>query len=287
MTASKILYKKVAIVGVGLMGGSLGMALREKVLAEKVMGWGRSVSKLRTAQKVGAIGSWTLSREEALDQAGLLVFATPMNVTKQIGPAWFVSVPPGCLITDLGSVKGKVVEELTEITGPSLSYVSSHPLCGSEKTGVTAARPDLFEDRLCLLTPVAKTKKRALSEIQNLWQALGMRVVSMAPLRHDRIMAAVSHLPHLAAAALVNQVGDEKLLDYVGTGFLDSTRIAASDPLLWLEIIRQNRENISRQLELLADNLELLKKIIQEDQVSRLRAWLQNARLRRQKLNNS
>jgi prephenate dehydrogenase len=152
---------------------------------------------------------------------------------------------------------------------------------------VEAARPDLFRGRLCFLTPVAGTKKSAIREVQSLWQALEMRVVSLSPPRHDRITAAVSHLPHLAAAALVNQVGDQKMLGFAGTGLADLTRVAASDPLLWLEIIRQNRENILRQVELLTGALGELKGMLEEEKTPRLRAWLRKARLRRRQLGGS
>ena len=284
---TKTLYKKVTIVGVGMMGGSFGMALKKAGLAKEVTGWGRNESKLKKAQSLGAIDNWSLDRASALDGSNLLVFAAPGEVTAALSQEWMSGAPPGCLITDLSSVKSDLPAALTSLTGPSRYYVSSHPMCGSERSGVEAARSDLFRGRLCFLTPVAKTKKRSLREIQSLWQALEMRVVSLSPARHDRIVAAVSHLPHLMAAALVNRVGDQRLLDFTGTGFADMTRIAASDPLLWLEIIRQNRANISRQLELLADNLELLRKRIKEGQFSHLRSWLQKARLRRRKLNPS
>lgn len=283
----KALYKKVTIVGVGMMGGSFGMALKKAGLAEEVMGWGRSESKLKRAQTQGAVDSWSLERDSALSGSELLVFATPGGVTASLSQEWMAGAPPGCLITDLCSVKGDLPSALTSLTGPSRYYVSSHPMCGSEKSGVEGARSDLFRGRLCFLTPVAKTKKRSLREIQSLWQALKMMVVSLSPSRHDQIVAAVSHLPHLLAAALVNQLGDQKLLEFTGPGLADSTRIAASDPLLWLEIIRQNRKNILRQLDLLTASLTGLKKMVEEDRTSRLRAWLQKARLRRRKLSSS
>jgi len=284
---TKTLYKKVTIVGVGMMGGSLGMALKKAGLAKEVTGWGRNEEKLKKAQARGAVDNWSLEREAALDGAELLVFATPGEVTSALSQEWMAGAPPGCLITDLCSVKRDLPAALTSLTGPSRYYASSHPMCGSEKSGVEAARSDLFRGRLCFITPVTSTRKRSLREIQSFWQALEMRVVSLAPIRHDRIVAAVSHLPHLLAAALINQVGDRKLLEFTGTGLADLTRIAASDPLLWLEIIRQNRENVARQLDLLTASLTELRKMVAEEDGRRLRSWLQKARLRRRKLSGS
>ena len=284
MASSKILYKKVTIVGVGMMGGSLGLALRKKGLTKEVAGWGRNERRLRAARQQGAITSWTHDFRQALAGSELIVFATPMPVTRRLAAEWFPAVPKGCLITDLGSVKGGNVSELTELSPPECGYASSHPLCGLEMSGVSAADPDLFEGRLCILTPVPKTKKRALSEVQKLWQALGMRVISVAPARHDRIVASVSHLPHLLAAALVNRVSDEKLTGYVGTGFMDATRIAASEPGLWTGIVGQNRKEILRELNEYIKSLNSLKKIIEGEGEAKLKSWLQKASLRRKKL---
>jgi len=274
----------VTIAGVGMMGGSLGLALREKKLAGEVMGWGRNEDKLRAARKMRALDSWTLNREEALKNSELLVLATPVGVTARIGPEWIAAAPGRCLVTDLGSVKGKEVERLTRLAVSPRAYVSSHPLCGSEKTGISAARSDLFENRICLLTPVAATRKSALGEMQRFWQYLGMRVFALAPARHDRIVASVSHLPHLLAAALVNRVGDEKLLPYTGTGFRDATRIAASDEGLWTGIIDRNRKEVIRELQRFGKDLDSLEKLIESGESATLKSWLRKAQLRRRKL---
>lgn len=280
----KFLYEKVTIAGVGLMGGSLGLALKAAGLAREVVGWGRNQVRLDEAVRLGAIDRGTQDRADALAGCNLLVFATPGAVTARLAGEWFPQAPPGCRVTDLVSVKGSLVETLTELTPPRLSYVSSHPLCGSERSGAAASRPDLYRNQLCLLTPVAGTKKSALAEIQKLWQALGMTVVSMAPARHDRVVAAVSHLPHLVAAALVNQVGDEKLIDFGGTGLRDTTRIAAASSSLWAEIVTENRKEIVTQLEGMMENLMLVKQHVRSGDPSRVGQWLKKAALRRKKL---
>ena len=143
-----------------------------------------------------------------------------------------------------------------------------------------------IRDRLCLITPVAGTKKTALSGIQKLWQALGMTVISMAPARHDRVVAAVSHLPHLAAAALVNQIGDEKLLRFGGTGLRDTTRIAGASPSLWAEIVSANRREIVTQIDGLMENLMLVRQHVRSGDPARIGQWLRKAALRRKKLDN-
>jgi len=282
--AEKALYKKVTIVGVGLMGGSLGLALKEKGLAREVVGWGRNEGRLTAARERGAIDQGTRDRGEALEGTDLLVFATPIGVTSRIAPDWFAAAPPGCMITDMLSVKGKMVDDLTALTGPRIYYAGSHPLCGSEKTGVGAARADLFEGSLCLITPVPKTKKRAIGEVQKLWQALGMTVISMAPTRHDQVVAAVSHFPLLAASALINQIGDERLLKFSGTGLLDTTRIAGSSPALWAEIINVNKKAVLSQLDGMMETLMLVKQHVKSGDPARIKGWLQQASRRRRRM---
>ena len=283
-TNTHYIYNKVTIVGVGLMGGSLGMALKEKRLAKEVVGWGRNEGRLAAARELGAIDRGTLDMEEAFSGADLLVFATPIGVTSRIAPEWFANAPPGCLITDMISVKGSVVDNLTGLTGPRRYYASSHPLCGSDETGVGAARPDLFDGKLCLITPVPKTKKPAIGGVQSLWQALGMTVISMAPTRHDQVVAAVSHFPLLLASALINQIGDEKLLKFSGTGLRDTTRIAGSSPAMWAEIITENKKAVLSQIDGMMETLMLVKQHVKSGDPARIKAWLQQASRRRRKM---
>ena len=283
-TDNPYIYNKVTIVGVGLMGGSLGMALKEKGLAKEVVGWGRNEGRLAAAREMGAIDRGTLDRGEALAGADLLVFAAPIGVTSRIAPEWFAEAPPGCMITDLLSVKGAVVEDLTALAGPRIYYASSHPLCGSEETGVGAARADLFEGNLCLLTPLPKTKKRAIGEAQKLWQALGMSVLPMAPTRHDQVVAAVSHLPLILASALISQIGDEKLLRFSGTGLRDATRIAGSSPAMWAEIINVNKKAVLEEIDRMLETLMLVKQHVKSGEPVRIKSWLQQASRRRRKM---
>jgi len=278
------LYKKATIVGVGLMGGSLGMALKGHGLAEEVVGWGRNKDRLAAARELGAIDRGTLDMGGALYGADLLVFATPIGVTSRIAPEWFAAAPPDCVITDMVSVKGRLVDNLTGLAGPRIYYAGSHPLCGSEETGVGAGRADLFEGKLCLITPVPKTKKRAIGEVQKLWQALGMRVISIAPTRHDQVVAAVSHLPLILASALINQIGDEKLLRFSGTGLLDATRIAGSSPAMWAEIITENKKSVLEEIDRTLETLMLVKQHVKSGDPARIKTWLQQARRRRRKM---
>ena len=263
------------------MGGSLGMALKSKGLSSRVIGWDVSRDKLDEAIRAGAIDTGTFNREEALEDTEVLVFATPVGATSALAADWFPLVPSQCLVTELGSVKGDIVESLTRLAGIRCYFVGSHPICGSEKSGVQGARSDLFENKLCLLTPVERTRKQALSRAQAFWQALGMKVVSLAPALHDQVMACVSHLPHLLAVSLVNEVGDRKLLQYAGSGFLDMTRIAAADPGLWVEIIFLNEENVSLELERWRKHLEKILKMLQSKDAGALKEWFRKAQRRR------
>ncbi len=284
MATSTSKFRRAVIAGVGLMGGSLGQALKSRELAEEVVGWGRNQGRLDEAVGRGAVDIGTRDRVRALDGADLLVFATPGSVTLSLAREWMPELPAGCLVTDLVSVKGKLVETLTKLTPPRASYVSSHPLCGSDRTGVAAARPDLYRNQLCLLTPVPATRKTAIGRIQKLWQNLGMTVVALAPGRHDRVVAAVSHLPHLVAAALVNRIGEERLLRFGGTGLKDTTRIAGADPGLWAEIMGENRKEILAQLDEFIKTLVSARKRLDSNHRAEIGQWLRQAAVRRKKL---
>jgi prephenate dehydrogenase len=249
--------KTVAIVGVGLIGGAIGLALRERKLAERVVGIGRRQESLRIARRVGAVSNTTIDFDKGVAEAELVVVCTPVGrIVEDIRRA-AEFCPEGTLITDAGSTKQKIVAAVGDNLPRGCRFLGSHPLAGSEKTGAAFATADLFEGRVAVLTPTKSTRAEDFDLLEDFWQSLGSVVVQMTPEEHDKALAVTSHLPHLAASALASIV-PEKFFRLAGAGLLDTTRIAASDSELWLQIFVQNRENILTALEQFGSKLSAL-----------------------------
>ncbi len=243
-------FNTVAIIGVGLIGGAFGMALLKKGLAKRIIGIGRNEKKLKLAEKLGALSEYSLDYW-ILGEADLVFLATPVQhiegLLERIGPY----LKAGALVTDGGSTKEKIVATARRYLPAYVSFVGSHPVTGSEKSGVDFASAELFSGAVCVVTPCSFTDKKALGNVIKLWKALGSKIISMPPARHDKILAATSHLPHFAAAALALAVikKDKDLRALLGNGFKDTTRIAASNPEVWAEIALANKKNICGSLE--------------------------------------
>ncbi len=246
-------FKRVVIYGVGLMGGSLGMAMRRRRMAEVIVGLGRSRKTLERGLALGALDEIQTDPEKALAGADALILCLPPRVIRKHWGELAPLVEPGTFVTDVGSVKAPVVEEAERHFAPEVLFIGSHPMAGSELAGVQAARGDLFEGASCFVTPTEKTPPAALTRSVSFWRALNSRVVVIAPDRHDQLLAATSHLPHLAAVALVQSLyarGDSTLFfrSVIGNGFRDTTRIAAGDAQLWEQIFTENREALGQDL---------------------------------------
>jgi prephenate dehydrogenase len=237
----------VAIIGVGLIGGSVGMALRRGRLARCVVGIGRSATSMRQARKLGAIDRGTTNLKSGVADAELTVLCTPVNTIVEQALQAAVWCQPASIITDSGSTKSSIVARLDRELPRQVSFVGSHPLAGSEKSGVAVASADLFAGRVCVVTQTRRTVKQSLHVVTHFWQALGARVIRMTPEEHDQALAYTSHLPHLAAAAL-SILLPEEYKEVVATGFRDTTRIAASDPALWTAIFLENAAPLLKSL---------------------------------------
>jgi prephenate dehydrogenase len=257
------------IYGVGLMGGSLGMAMRRRRMAETVVGLGRSRKTLERAVTLGALDESHTEAEPALKGADALILCLPPRLIRKRWSELAPLIAPGTFVTDVGSVKGAVVEEAESHLPSGVLFVGSHPMAGSEMAGVEAARGDLFDGASCFVTPTERTPMRALTLAVAFWRALDSRVAILNPERHDRLLAAISHLPHLAAVSLVQSLyaqGDSTLFyrSVIGNGFRDTTRIAAGDAQLWEQIFSENREalgeNLGRWIEILTRWKELLSR---------------------------
>ncbi|MCC7203082.1 MAG: prephenate dehydrogenase/arogenate dehydrogenase family protein [Nitrospirae bacterium] len=281
-------FRRMVIIGVGLIGGSLALACREKGIVSEVIGVGRSEQNLKDAVALKAIDSYTFRVEDAVKGADIVILATPVRslirLSREIAP----HLSPGAIVTDAGSVKGPLTE-IENILPLGTHFVAGHPIAGKEKSGVKAAFPQLFQDAKCILTPTAKTDPDAVNTVQAMWEAAGARVQRMDPWQHDRIFAAVSHLPHVVAFALVNTLLDlEKesagIISYSAGGFRDFTRIAASHPEMWRDICLMNRENVLEMLDRYEKSIARLKSMIRNDDADGLHSEFERARQVREKL---
>lgn len=279
-------FRRVAILGPGLLGGSLGLALRRHRLAREVVIWGRRGEVARQAVACRAAHRAASSPEDAVRGADLVILCTPAETMSELVRGFRSHLRRGALVTDVGSTKREVVRRLSALLAGRAVYIGSHPMAGGERDGLAAARPNLFEGSLCILTPRARTPTAALQRLAELWEAIGCRVRTVPPARHDAITARISHAPHLAAAALINMVAhdDPGALDFIGNGFRDMTRIAGGPAEMWTGIVLSNSENIRGALGALIRELEAVRRDIARGSKSRLLAFLRQAREHRNRL---
>jgi len=267
---------RTAIVGVGLIGGSLGLALKRRGLAGEVVGSGWRESTLRRARERGAIDRWTLDAAEAADGADLVALCTPVRHVTEKAEEALAGMGPGSVLTDVASTKATLTRAIEGLLPDGVAFVPGHPMAGSEKQGIESARADLFEGESCILTPTDKTPSQALGTVRGVWEGVGARVELLDPEEHDRIMAQVSHLPHLVATMVVNAVADEDLR-HAARGMKDATRIAGSDAGLWVDILKDNREKLLAALEQFGDQLDAARSALECSDWERLAEFLGRA----------
>jgi prephenate dehydrogenase len=270
----------VAIVGVGLIGGSIGLALRAKGLAERVVGTGRNHLMLDEARRLGAIDEGTTDPARGVAGAEVAVVCTPvMRIADDVRLA-AEHGPGSILVTDAGSTKRRIVETVERDARSRAVFVAGHPIAGSERKGVTHAQADLFEGRVCVLTPTERTPADRLDRARAFWSRLGCRIVETDPAAHDEALALTSHLPHAVAAALAAAVPVE-VLTLVGGAYRDGTRVAGSDAALWAGIFRENRAPVLQALARFQDQLAHFRHALESDDEEALRAWWDAAKARR------
>lgn len=246
-------WRKVTLAGVGLLGGSLGQALKARALADRVAGYVRRPASIDEAVRAKAVDEATCDLAEAVRGADLIVLCTPLLQMPTLARQLLPHAEPGAVVTDVGSVKKALVEELEPLfASRGIRFVGSHPMAGSEKMGVSAARPDLFERACCVVTPTAGSDPDAVRRVEQLWTSVGARLLRLEPDRHDAMVARSSHLPHVLAAHLARYVlapeaqPEQKML--CAGGFRDSTRIAAGSPEMWRDIVLMNRAHVAAAL---------------------------------------
>lgn len=270
-TSPKPLFDHVVIVGVGLIGGSIAKALKAKGVAGQVTGLGRNRERLLDAQRAGLLDDVATSASE-LKPFDLAVVCTPVDRIVADVRALQAVAPPTALITDVGSVKGRICRELSPQAPGVATFIGSHPLAGSEQGGWEHADENLFQGKVCAVTPCGQ-RESAVFAISLFWTLMGMRSTRVNPERHDHIVALTSHLPHAAAAAIASLMTEEAR-SLGATGFRDTTRVASGDPALWTAILIENRDAVADQLKTLVGQLGKFQQALEQGDARAVEALL-------------
>lgn len=279
-------FRKITIVGVGLLGGSLGMVIKKRRLAGQVAGYVRRAASIAECQAAGAVDFCTQDLQEAVSDADLIVLCTPLAQMLPLLKEMRHSIKRGAVITDVGSVKASVVKELEPVVAKTGGhFIGSHPMAGAEKTGVAAARVDLYENAVCVVTPTRRSNRTALRETEQLWKAVGARVLKLSPELHDELVSRSSHLPHVAAATLANLILDPKhpksQPQLCANGFRDTTRIASGSPEMWRDIALANRKNLSNSVGTLIRDLQKFQAVLKKADGKATQKFFEQAKRRR------
>ena len=277
----------VAIVGTGLIGGSIGLCLKERGLATTIIGVGHRKVSINKALKINAIDEGTLDVEDAVKQADIIILATSVSLIPDYAKKIIPLMKKSAILTDVGSTKDYIVSQVnSEIKstcdGKRPDFIGAHPLAGSEQRGIESARPDLFEGSVCVLTPTSLNSKKNITRLSNMWKALGAKISVMAPSKHDEILALVSHLPHFVASSLAGVI-EEKHWQFAASGLRDTTRIASGDPELWLSISQQNKKEIIEALRCFSEEVECMINDLEKGNDRKLLGRLKKAKTVRDK----
>jgi prephenate dehydrogenase len=276
-------WNQATIVGVGLVGGSLGLALKKRGLARRVIGVGHRRESLQAARAAGAADETFLDVAAGVRGSDLVVLATPVGLFADLLAQAAPALQSGAVVMDVGSTKRQVVAALEPLVPQGCAFVGCHPIAGSEQRGVAHAREDLFEGAVCVVTPTERTPPKALRRVVETWEALGMAVRTLSPELHDRLLAEVSHLPHVLAAALVRTASEEALA-LAGPGWADTTRVASGDASLWCDILLTNADAVAEALKQTEDSLEAFRDALRKRDAERLRTLLHDAKTRRDRV---
>jgi prephenate dehydrogenase len=280
-------FRRVAILGMGLMGGSLGLALKRLSGSISVCGYARRAETRRLALEMGACDRITDDPAEAVQGADLVVVCTPILEIPVLVANIRDALMDGAIVTDVGSTKAMLQDEVSKVLDGSPScFIGSHPMAGSERTGMEAARVDLYEKAVVIITPAYAAGDGQIQRLSQLWESVGARVVSMDAAVHDEIVAGTSHVPHLVAALLVGSAARAAASPgvYCGPGFRDSTRIAGGSEFVWHDIVKSNTRAIEHGLEAFRDDLERLLATLKQGDYEAIREWLGRARKERERI---
>ena len=279
------MIRRLSLVGLGLLGGSVAKAARAEGLADEIVAVGRERERLEPALRDGVVDRISTRLEEGVAGSDFCLLATPVATLTALLPAVWPALPADAVLTDVGSTKASIVEA-AEALGRArpLAFVGSHPMAGSEQSGYRVSRRDLFRGATVILTPTERTDSHAVKRVGAFWEALGGRLVILDPVTHDRATAAISHLPHLVADALVDAVVrmDPRFFEVAGRGFRDTTRIAASDPRVWREIFQENRAGLTEALTSFRAALDELERLLAVGDVTAIEEALDRIRRTRE-----
>ena len=281
-----MLFRKITIIGVGLLGGSIGLAVKRRRLAREVAGFVRRRASLKDCEKAGAVDFATTDLLAAVSNADLVILCTPLSQMRPRVVEMLSALKRGAIVTDVGSVKTSVVRELESLVAKAgAHFVGSHPMAGAEKTGVLEARADLFENAVCVVTPAKKSNVAAVRKVEAFWKSLGARTLRLAPEQHDALVSHSSHLPHIVAAALANLVLAPARPEFqsalCANGFRDTTRIASGSPEMWRDIALANRKNLANSLDALVVGLQKFKRVLKAGNAKAVAKYFETAKTRR------
>jgi cyclohexadieny/prephenate dehydrogenase len=282
---TKPLFDKACFIGIGLIGGSVALAMRRAGLAAAYVACDHNPKHAKTAVRLGIVDTAGGDCAKAVAGADLVVIATPVGTNGQIARLIAPHLKKGAIVTDVGSVKRRVIDAVAPHIPKDVHFVPAHPIAGTEHSGPEAAFPELFQNRWCILTPVKRGSAKATAKIAELWRRIGARVESMDPDHHDMVLAITSHLPHLIAYTIVGTATDlsgdlkQEVIKYSASGFRDFTRIAASDPIMWRDVFLNNRDAVLEILQRFTEDLTAMQRAIRkgdgpmlEDHFTRTRA---------------
>ncbi|MBI2524902.1 MAG: prephenate dehydrogenase/arogenate dehydrogenase family protein [Candidatus Rokubacteria bacterium] len=281
------MIRRLSVVGLGLLGGSVAKAAREASLAREIVAIGRRRESLEPALRDGVVDRITTDVTAGVQGSDFCLLATPVATLESLLPAVWQAAPRDAVITDVGSTKGRIVQTAERLAGSRpLRFVGGHPMAGSELSGYAIARADLFRGALVILTPAGTSDGDAMARVRGFWEALGGRVITLDAATHDRAVAAVSHLPHLVAGALVDAAlrMDPAFLDVAARGFKDTTRIAASSPAVWREIFLENRAALTEAVAAFRKSLDHLEGLIAAGEGAAVERELDRIRQARERL---
>ena len=270
------MFKKICIIGCGLIGSSLARAIKKNNLAEKIVSSNRSDAVNKKVIELKIVDDSSSDTKKMADGSDLVVIATPLSSYKDVISKIKNSLKDGVILTDVGSVKENIINLIEKNIPESISWIPSHPIAGTEESGPEAGFSELFQNRWCILTPSKKAKEKDINLLQTFWEKVGSKVDIMEAKQHDYILSITSHIPHLIAYNIVNtslNIQDEKestIVKYSAGGLRDFTRIAASNPIMWRDVFIQNKKNTSKMIDQFIKNLEDLKKAIENEDGKKL-----------------
>jgi prephenate dehydrogenase len=276
-------FRRISILGLGLIGGSVALAIKKHLSDCEVTGYDVDAGAMEATVTGGAVDRVATSLAQACEAAQCIILCIPVGRAGEMLAAIGPHLRPGVCVTDVCSTKRSVVDAAQQLLPAGVHFVGSHPMAGGERHGFSAARADMFDGAICITTPTASSDPATVEKVEQFWRQLGMEIRRMPAEQHDHLVAQISHLPHVLASALIQSATDQALA-ISGPGFRDVTRIAASDPALWRDILLDNADEVRGSIARFRTELDRLEMLLKPESADELRAWLDAAATRRRKL---